>query len=78
MNDIAFFLESFMAQSHCTGQGPGSVQGTGVAQQETMGPGPCPCLRAVRTLLHNLLEPIDPGPTPGPGPVQCEYSNLTY
>ena len=41
-----------------------------------MGPGPCPCLRPVRTFLYSNLEPIDPGPIFGSvaGPVQCEYT----
>ena len=32
-----------MAYSHCTGLGPGAVQGTGLVHEETMGPDPCPC-----------------------------------
>ena len=40
-----------------------------------MGPGPCPCPGPVRTFLHNILEPIDPGsgpfPVPGPSSVRA-------
>ena len=36
-----------MAYSHCTEKGQGAVQRMGLAQEETMGPGPCPCLRPV-------------------------------
>ena len=60
------------------GQGPGAEQGTGLAQQETMGSGPCPCLGPVWTFLHNILEPINLSPVPcsipGPGRMQCEYT----
>ena len=52
--------------------------GTGLAQQETMGSGPCPCLGPVWTFLHNILEPINLSPVPcsipGPGRMQCEYN----
>ena len=65
-----------MAYLHCTGPGLGAVQGTGQAQQETMGPGACPCLGLVWTFLHNILEPIDQ--VPGPIPVQCEHTTTLH
>ena len=59
-----------MAYSHCTSPGPVAVQGKEPAQWRTRGPGTYPCLRPVWTFLHNILEPIDSGPSL----LQCEYT----
>ena len=47
--------EIFMAYSQCTGTELGPLQETGLAQKETKGPDPCPCLGPVWAYLHGTV-----------------------
>ena len=47
-----------MVYSHCTGLGPGQVQGTGPAQWETMDHGSFPCLGPVGIFLYYIQVPL--------------------
>ena len=66
-----------MAHSHCTGTGQDSVQGTGLAHWETMGP----VLFQVLVQWEQfciIYSNIVPGPVPGDAPgltlVECEHA----
>ena len=50
--------------------GSGRVQGTGLAQWETMGPGLCPCLGPALTCPHGTIFLF--GPCTSQDPVQFE------
>ena len=51
---------------------PGPVQETGLAQQETVGSVPVPCLKPVSTLYIELYLLFSPYTGPGHDPLQCE------